>query len=113
MVEHHLCKQQADEDDGSTGNQEQHSPSCCPHTGSEPGHSPGSCPLAQAHTQLESQQNEHAALEEQGSVTGACCTDSLVNARPDLSSEKQGVHIPPEDPAGKEKLAKEYVSVLR
>lgn len=64
MVEHHLCKQQGDEEDVSTGSQEPPSPTCCPHANSEPGHSPGSCPLAQAHTQLESQKDEHSSLEE-------------------------------------------------
>ncbi|XP_053225840.1 protein phosphatase 1 regulatory subunit 1A [Podarcis raffonei] len=107
MVEHHLCKQQADEEDVSTGSQEPHSPSCCPHANSEPGHSPGSCPLAQAHAQLGIQQGEPIGLEEQGSVTGACCAERPSNVKPDLSSEKQGVHIPPESSGEKQKLAKE------
>nr|XP_060619793.1 protein phosphatase 1 regulatory subunit 1A isoform X1 [Anolis sagrei ordinatus]XP_060619794.1 protein phosphatase 1 regulatory subunit 1A isoform X2 [Anolis sagrei ordinatus] len=104
MVEHHLCKQQADEEDANTESQEPHSPSCCPHASSEPGHSPGSCPLAQAHALLESQKDEHSGLEEQGRIPGACGAERPHNARPGLSSEKQGVHIPPE---GKERLAKE------
>uniref|UniRef100_A0A670IIR7 Protein phosphatase 1 regulatory subunit 1A n=1 Tax=Podarcis muralis TaxID=64176 RepID=A0A670IIR7_PODMU len=69
MVEHHLCKQQADEEDVSTGSQEPHSPSCCPHANSEPGHSPGSCPLAQAHAQLGIQQGEPIGLEEREYVS--------------------------------------------
>uniref|UniRef100_A0ABM5FPM7 Protein phosphatase 1 regulatory subunit 1A n=1 Tax=Pogona vitticeps TaxID=103695 RepID=A0ABM5FPM7_9SAUR len=104
MVEHHLCKQQADEEDASAGSQEPHSPSCCPHANSEPGHSPGSCPLAQAHAQLPPEQEEPSGLEEQGRVTGACCSERPDNGRPGLSSKKRGVHIPPE---GKERLAKE------
>ncbi|XP_062975333.1 protein phosphatase 1 regulatory subunit 1A [Elgaria multicarinata webbii] len=107
MVEHHLCKQQADEEDVSTGSQEPHSPSCCPHANSDPGHSPGSCPLAQAHAQLESQEDEHSGPEEQGRVTGVGCAERPGNVRPDLSSEKQGIHIPPESCVGKERLAKE------
>ncbi|XP_061470533.1 protein phosphatase 1 regulatory subunit 1A isoform X2 [Rhineura floridana] len=107
MVEHHLCKQQGDEEDVSTGSQEPHSPTCCPHHAtSEPGHSPGSCPLAQAHSQLETQQDEHIALEER-SVTGACCAERSNNVRPDLSSEKQGVHISLESPMEKDMLAKD------
>nr|XP_020634623.1 protein phosphatase 1 regulatory subunit 1A isoform X4 [Pogona vitticeps] len=104
MVEHHLCKQQADEEDASAGSQEPHSPSCCPHANSEPGHSPGSCPLAQAHAQLPPEQEEPSGPEEQGRVTGACCSERPGNGRPGLSSKKRGVHIPPE---GKERLAKE------
>ncbi|XP_034957256.1 protein phosphatase 1 regulatory subunit 1A [Zootoca vivipara] len=107
MVEHHLCKQQADEEDVSTGSQEPHSPGCCPHANSEPGHSPGSCPLAQAHAQLGIQQGEPTGPEEQGSVTGACCAERPSNVNPHLSSEKQGVHIPPESSVEKQKLAKE------
>ncbi|XP_015281328.1 PREDICTED: protein phosphatase 1 regulatory subunit 1A-like [Gekko japonicus] len=69
MVEHHLLKQQGDEEDISTGSQEPHSPStCCPHANSEPGHSPGSCPLAKAHAQLESKQDEHSGLEERDAL---------------------------------------------
>ncbi|XP_053153345.1 protein phosphatase 1 regulatory subunit 1A isoform X3 [Hemicordylus capensis] len=108
MVEHHLCKQQAEEAEASTGSQEPHSPTCCPHANSDPAHSPGSCPLAQAQAQLESQQDEHSGLEEQGRVLGACCAERPGNARPGLSSEKQGVHIQLEvDSMGKERLAKE------
>lgn len=65
MVEHHLCKQQGgeEEEDGAEA-QESHSPSCCPHASTEPAHSPESCPLAQAHVQLESQEEPHSGLEE-------------------------------------------------
>lgn len=65
MVEHHLCKQQGDdeEEDGAEA-QESHSPRCCPHASTEPAHSPESCPLAQAHVQLESQEEPHSGLEE-------------------------------------------------
>uniref|UniRef100_A0ACB8EMS0 Uncharacterized protein n=2 Tax=Sphaerodactylus townsendi TaxID=933632 RepID=A0ACB8EMS0_9SAUR len=104
MVEHHLCKQQADEEEVSTGSQEPHSPNCCPHANSEPGHSPGSCPLAKAHAHLELQQDKHSGLEEQGRITGDCCSERSDNGRPELSSEMQGVHIPPKEKDG---LAKE------
>uniref|UniRef100_A0A8D0DGC2 Protein phosphatase 1 regulatory subunit 1A n=1 Tax=Salvator merianae TaxID=96440 RepID=A0A8D0DGC2_SALMN len=107
MVEHHLCKQQGDEEEASTGSQEPHSPSCCPHANSEPGHSPGSCPLAQAQAQLESRQDEHSNPEEQGNITGACCAERPPHGRPGLSSEKQGVHIPPEGSVREGRLHKE------
>ncbi|XP_044851226.1 protein phosphatase 1 regulatory subunit 1A-like [Mauremys mutica] len=61
MVEHHLCKQQAEEEDASMGSQEPHSPGCCHHGNTDPSHSPrGTCPLAQAKTRLESQEGNHA-----------------------------------------------------
>ncbi|XP_063150032.1 protein phosphatase 1 regulatory subunit 1A isoform X3 [Candoia aspera] len=71
MVEHHLCKQQGDEEEVSTETQESHSPSCCPHANTEPSHSPESCPLAQAHTQLESQEEPHSGLEERDTLLEA------------------------------------------
>ncbi|XP_077185387.1 protein phosphatase 1 regulatory subunit 1A isoform X2 [Paroedura picta] len=104
MVEHHLCKQQADEEDVSTGSQEPHSPSCCPHANSEPGHSPGSCPLAKAHAQPESNQDKNFAPDEQGRSTGDCCVERPGNGTPGLPSETQGAHIPPKEKDG---LAKE------
>lgn len=65
MVEHHLCKQQRDEEEEDSAEvPESHSPSCCPHANIEPTHSPESCPLAQAHAQLESQEKPHSGLEE-------------------------------------------------
>ncbi|XP_070597116.1 protein phosphatase 1 regulatory subunit 1A isoform X4 [Erythrolamprus reginae] len=65
MVEHHLCKQQGDEEEEDSAEvQESHSPICCPHANVEPTHSPDSCPLAQAHAQLESQEKPHSGLEE-------------------------------------------------
>ncbi|XP_054859100.1 protein phosphatase 1 regulatory subunit 1A isoform X2 [Eublepharis macularius] len=94
MVEHHLCQQQGDEEDVSTGSQETHSPSCCPHPNSDPGRSPGSCPLAKVHAQP----------EEQGKITGGCCSERPGNARPELPSETEEVHIPPKEKDG---LAKE------
>ncbi|KAM3847070.1 protein phosphatase 1 regulatory subunit 1A [Vipera latastei] len=108
MVEHHLCKQQGDEEeeDGAEA-QESHSPRCCPHASTEPAHSPKSCPLAQAHVQLESQEEPHSGLEEQGRVTEACGAESSDKTRSYLCSEKQGIHISPENSVEKDKLPKE------
>ncbi|XP_044851589.1 protein phosphatase 1 regulatory subunit 1A [Mauremys mutica] len=102
MVEHHLCKQQAEEEDASMGSQEPHSPGCCHHGNTDPSHSPGgTCPLAQAKTRLESQEGNHAGPDGKEESTGACAK-SEDNGRPGLSSEKQSVHILPKDPSGKQ-----------
>ncbi|XP_058023928.1 protein phosphatase 1 regulatory subunit 1A [Ahaetulla prasina] len=108
MVEHHLCKQQGDEEEEDSAEvQESHSPSCCPHANIEPTHSPESCPLAQAHAQLESQKKPHSGLEEQGRVTEACGAGSSDKTRSYLCSEKQGIHISPENSVEKDRLPKE------
>lgn len=61
MVEHHLCKQQGEEEDASVESQEPHSPGCCHHGNTAPSHSPGgTCPLAQAKARLESQEGNCA-----------------------------------------------------
>ncbi|XP_053869185.1 protein phosphatase 1 regulatory subunit 1A isoform X2 [Malaclemys terrapin pileata] len=100
MVEHHLCKQQAEEEDASLGSQEPHSPGCCHHGNTDPSHSPGgTCPLAQAKTRLESQEGNHAGPDGKEESTGACAK-SEDNGRPGLSSEKQHVHILPKDSSG-------------
>ncbi|XP_039370800.1 protein phosphatase 1 regulatory subunit 1A isoform X2 [Mauremys reevesii] len=100
MVEHHLCKQQAEEEDASMGSQEPHSPGCCHHGNTDPSHSPGgTCPLAQAKTRLESQEGNHAGPDGKEESTGACAK-SEDNGRPGLSSEKQSVHILPKDSSG-------------
>ncbi|XP_005296091.1 protein phosphatase 1 regulatory subunit 1A isoform X1 [Malaclemys terrapin pileata] len=102
MVEHHLCKQQAEEEDASLGSQEPHSPGCCHHGNTDPSHSPGgTCPLAQAKTRLESQEGNHAGPDGKEESTGACAK-SEDNGRPGLSSEKQHVHILPKDSSGKQ-----------
>ncbi|XP_044851112.1 protein phosphatase 1 regulatory subunit 1A-like [Mauremys mutica] len=70
MVEHHLCKQQAEEEDASMGSQEPHSPGCCHHGNTDPSHSPGgTCPLAQAKTRLESQEGNHAGPDGSPALT--------------------------------------------
>ncbi|XP_039370801.1 protein phosphatase 1 regulatory subunit 1A isoform X3 [Mauremys reevesii] len=105
MVEHHLCKQQAEEEDASMGSQEPHSPGCCHHGNTDPSHSPGgTCPLAQAKTRLESQEGNHAGPDGKEESTGACAK-SEDNGRPGLSSEKQSVHILPKDSSGKQASA--------
>ncbi|XP_065275371.1 protein phosphatase 1 regulatory subunit 1A [Emys orbicularis] len=102
MVEHHLCKQQAEEEDASVGSQEPHSPGCCHHGNTDPSHSPGgTCPLAQAKSRLESQEGNHAGPDGREESTGACAK-SEDNGRPGLSSEKQRVHILPKDSSGKQ-----------
>ncbi|KAM9115310.1 protein phosphatase 1 regulatory subunit 1A isoform 1-T1 [Pangshura tecta] len=102
MVEHHLCKQQAEEEDASMGSQEPHSPGCCHHGNTDPSHSPGgTCPLAQAKTRLEAQEGNHAGPDGKEESTGACAK-SEDNGRPGLSSEKQSVHILPKDSSGKQ-----------
>ncbi|KAM6471417.1 protein phosphatase 1 regulatory subunit 1A isoform 1-T1 [Liasis olivaceus] len=107
MVEHHLCKQQGDEEEVSAETQESHSPSCCPHANTEPSHSPESCPLAQAHTQLESQEESHSGLEEQERVPEACGAECSGKTRSYLCSEKPGIHISPENSVEKDRLPKE------
>uniref|UniRef100_A0A8C3SF06 Protein phosphatase 1 regulatory subunit 1A n=1 Tax=Chelydra serpentina TaxID=8475 RepID=A0A8C3SF06_CHESE len=102
MVEHHLCKQQGEEEDVSVGSQEPHSPGCCHHGNTDPSHSPGgTCPLAQAKTRLESQKGNHAGPDGKEESTEACAK-SEDNGRPGLSSENQSVHILPKDSSGKQ-----------
>ncbi|XP_026529662.1 protein phosphatase 1 regulatory subunit 1A isoform X2 [Notechis scutatus] len=108
MVEHHLCKQQRDEEEEDSAEvQESHSPSCCPHANIEPAHSPESCPLAQAHAQPESQEKPHSGLEEQGKVTEACGVGNSDKTRSYLCPENQGIHISLENSMEKDRLPKE------
>uniref|UniRef100_A0A8D0L7B3 Protein phosphatase 1 regulatory subunit 1A n=1 Tax=Sphenodon punctatus TaxID=8508 RepID=A0A8D0L7B3_SPHPU len=106
MVEHHLCKQQGEEEDeAGAGSQEQHSPSsCCPHANTEPRHSPGSCPLrAETQIRLETPEDKHRRPVEQGDAAGSDAAGSCAarhgSGQHGLSSEKQGVHVSPERPA--------------
>ncbi|XP_074836028.1 protein phosphatase 1 regulatory subunit 1A isoform X2 [Carettochelys insculpta] len=103
MVEHHLCKQQGEEEeDASVGSQEPHSPGCCRHGNTDPSHSPGgTCPHAHAKARLESQEGNHAESAGQEKWTGAG-VDSEDNGRPGQSSEKQSVHIQPKDSPSKQ-----------
>ncbi|EMP25274.1 Protein phosphatase 1 regulatory subunit 1A [Chelonia mydas] len=102
MVEHHLCKQQGEEEDASVESQEPHSPGCCHHGNTAPSHSPGgTCPLAQAKARLESQEGNCAGPDRKEESTGACAK-SEDNGRPGLSSEKQRVHTQPTDSSGKQ-----------
>ncbi|CAM4679706.1 protein phosphatase 1 regulatory subunit 1A isoform X3 [Caretta caretta] len=102
MVEHHLCKQQGEEEDASVESQEPHSPGCCHHGNTAPSHSPGgTCPLAQAKARLESQEGNCAGPDRKEESTGACAK-SEDDGRPGLSSEKQSVHIQPTDSSGKQ-----------
>ncbi|XP_067391149.1 protein phosphatase 1 regulatory subunit 1A [Emydura macquarii macquarii] len=100
MVEHHLCKQQGEED-ASVASQEPHSPGCCHHGNRDPSHSPGgTCPLAQAKTRLESQEGNHTEPDRKEESMGACAK-SEDNGRRGPSSEQQSVHLLPKDSSGK------------
>ncbi|XP_075758198.1 protein phosphatase 1 regulatory subunit 1A [Pelodiscus sinensis] len=101
MVEHHLCKQEREEEDASVGSQDPHSPGCCHHGNTDPSHSPGgTCPHVRTKTRLESPEGNHTEPDGQDESTGACAR-SEGDGRPGRCSEKQHVHRRPTDSSGK------------